>query len=202
MLLFNYSNLVDPLLRDIRDFTLSFAGMTAGDKVLDVCCGTGEQVIKYGMNGINAIGIDNDPGMLKVASNNQIKEQLTNVSFHLADAIDLPFPDGHFDYSSISFGLHDKEKTIRDRVIHEMKRVVKHGGKFIFIDYRVPLPMNMWGFVARTVEFLVGGDHYRGFKSYINGGGLSAILKEHHIREVQKTQLARGLIEVIKAAND
>ena len=202
MLLFNYSNLVDPLLREIREFVLSFTGMTTEDKVLDICCGTGEQVITYGLNGIDAIGIDNDSGMLKVALKNTIKRQLTNVSFNLANATDLPFPDGHFDYSSISCGLHVQEKKIRDRVIHEMKRVVKRGGKFIFIDFRVPLPINMWGFVARIAEFIIGGDHYRGFKSYITGGGLSAILKEHNIRELYKTQLTSGLIEIIKAAND
>lgn len=202
MLLLNYSTLIDPLLKDARSFTLSFGGMTGEDKVLDVCCGTGEQVMKYGMNGIDAVGIDNDPGMLKVAFNNQSNRQLTNISFQLADATDLPFPNDYFDYSSISFGLHDKEKTIRDRVIHEMKRVVKHGGIFIFVDYQVPLPMNMWGLAARTVEFLVGGDHYRGFRSYVNGGGLSDILEEYHMREVQKTWLMSGLIEVIKAVND
>ena len=202
MLLFNYSNIVDPLLSDIRDFIPKFASMTAEDRVLDICCGTGEQVIRYGMNGISAVGIDNDSDMLNVAHINRMKKQLTNVSFHLADATDLPFPDGCFDYSSISFGLHDKEKGIRDRVIDEMKRVVKNDGSFILIDFEVPLPRNMWGFVARIVEFLVGGDHYRGFKSYVKGGGLSVVLKEHNIREVQKTVFAGGLIGVIKATND
>lgn len=202
MLLLNYSTLIDPLLRDIRSFIPGFAGMTPGNKVLDVCCGTGEQVMTYGMKGIDAVGIDNDTDMLKVAFKNRMKRHLTNVSFQLADAINLPFPDDLFDYSSISFGLHDKVKVTRDRVIHEMKRVVKHGGIFIFIDYQVPLPMNMWGLAARTVEFLVGGDHYRGFKNYVSGGGLSEILKQHHIREGQKTQRTGGLIEVIKAAND
>ena len=202
MFLFNYSNLVDPLLRGIRDFAPAFAGMTIGDKVLDVCCGTGAQVIRYGLYGIESIGIDNDPKMMNLASTNLTKSQLKNVSVQLADATELPFPDNHFDYSSITFGLHDKDKPIRDRVIGEMKRVVKHNGKFIFIDFAVPLPKNMWGLVARTVEFLVGGEHYRGFKNYINNGGLSVILKEHSIREVQSIYCTGGLIVAIKAAND
>jgi ubiquinone/menaquinone biosynthesis C-methylase UbiE len=202
MFLFNYSNLVDPLLSDIRDFVMDFAGMTAGDRVLDVCCGTGAQVIRYGMNGIEAVGIDNDPKMLKAASKNQSKTQLTNISFHLADATDLPFSDDYFNYSSIMFGLHDKEKPIRDRVIGEMKRVVKHNGRFIFVDFEVPLPVNKWGIFARTIEFLVGGDHYRGFKSYVKGGGLPVILKEHNLRDIQKILFAGGLIGVTKAIND
>lgn len=202
MFLFNYSNLVDPLLRGIRDFAPAFAGMTVGDRVLDVCCGTGAQVIRYGLYGIEAIGIDNDPKMISLASTNLMKSQLMNVSFQLADATKLPFPDNHFDYSSITFGLHDKDKPIRDRVIGEMKRVVKHNGKFIFTDFAVPLPKNMWGLVARTVEFLVGGEHYRGFRNYINNSGLSVILKEHSIREIQSIHCTGGLIIIIKAIND
>jgi len=202
MFLFNYSNLVDPLLRDMRDSVLDFAGMTAEDRVLDICCGTGAQVIRYGMNGIEATGIDNDTNMLKAASKNKNKMQLTNISFHLADATDLPFSDDYFDYSSIMFGLHDKEKPIRDLVIGEMKRVVKHDGRFIIVDFEVPLPVNKWGIFARTIEFLVGGSHYRGFKSYIKGGGLPVILKEHNLRDIQKMLFAGGLIGVTKAIND
>jgi len=45
MFIFNYSNLIDPLLRDIREFVPGFAGMNAGNKVLDVCCGTGDYLL-------------------------------------------------------------------------------------------------------------------------------------------------------------
>ena len=202
MFLLNYSNMVDPLLRDMRDSAPVFAGMTAKDKVLDVCCGNGAQVVRYGLYGIEAIGIDSDLNMMKLACANLMKSQLTNISFRLADATELPFPDNQFDYSSITFGLHDKDKPIRDRVICEMKRVVKHNGKFLFIDFAVPLPLNMWGLVARIIEFLVGGEHYRGFKNYTNDGGLSVIIKEHSIREVERTYFAGKLIFSIKAVND
>ena len=70
------------------------------------------------------------------------------------------------------------------------------------IDIRPHRPKNMWGLVARTVEFLVGGEHYRGFKNYINNGGLSVILKEHSIREIQSIHCTGGLIVTIKASND
>jgi len=201
MFILNYSTLVDPLLSDIRKFTLNFAGMNAGDKVLDVCCGTGEQVLEYGMHGIIATGIDIDPNMLNIALKNRMKRHLENVSFQLADATDLPFPDGHFDYASISFGLHDKKKNVRDRVISEIKRVVKHGGTFIFLDFQVPLPNNVWACIARLIEFLVGGEHYLGFKDYLRSGGLATILKNHHLLEIHRTQLKGGLIVAIEATN-
>src|SRR4030042_5305916 len=107
MFMFNYETLVDPLLRDLRKFTPEFSGMKAGDKVIDVCCGTGAQVLEYGRHGIIATGIDSSQGMLKIATRNIRRQKAANVSFALADATSLPFPDGYFDYETVSLGLHD-----------------------------------------------------------------------------------------------
>ena len=202
MIIFNYETIIDPLLRDIRKFTPDFAGMKAGDRVLDVCCGTGKQVFEYGRRGIIATGIDNEQGMLKIALRNSSKHKTRNVQFRFADAANLPFPDGYLDYASISFGLHDKERLIRDRVISEIKRVVKLGGALILIDYQVPLPRNVWAAFARTIEFLAGGSHYRGFKDYLRNGGLEGIIMNHHLREHSRTYLKSGLIVMMKVAND
>ena len=98
MFIFNYETLIDPLLRDIRKFTPEFSGVNAGDRVLDVCCGTGAQVLEYGRRGIIAIGIDTSPSMLNIAARNRMRQALANVSFQLAEATNLPFPDGYFDY--------------------------------------------------------------------------------------------------------
>jgi ubiquinone/menaquinone biosynthesis C-methylase UbiE len=70
MFMFNYETLVDPLLRDLRKCTPEFSGMKVGDKVLDVCCGTGAQVFEYGRRGIIATGIDISPNMLNIATRN------------------------------------------------------------------------------------------------------------------------------------
>lgn len=198
MFIFNYSNLVDPLLRDIREFVPRFAGMNAGDRVLDVCCGTGEQVFEYGRNGITATGIDIDPNMLKKALKNKMKHNLENVSFQQADATNLPFSDCHFDCASISFGLHDKGKIDREKVVSEMKRIVKPNGTLIFIDFQVPLPTNIWALFARVIEFLVNGDHYRGFKDYLRNGGMSDLINTNHLHEVDNTLLKSGLIIAVR----
>jgi len=201
MFMFNHETLVDPLLRDLRKFTPEFSGMKAGDKVIDVCCGTGAQVLEYGRHGIIATGIDSSQDMLKIATRNRTRQKAVNVSFQLADATDVPFPDGCFDYASVSFGLHDKEKPARYQIISEMKRIVKQDGALILIDFQVPLPRNPWAVFARVIEFLAGGSHYRGFKDYIANGGLKDILKNHGLREECKTYLKSGLIAVAKVVN-
>ena len=199
MLIFSYETLIDPLLREIRGFTPEFSGMKPGDSVLDVCCGTGAQVLEYGRRGISATGIDISTSMLKVASRNTTKQKLTNVSFYLADATKLPFANNCFDYVSVSFGLHDKGRLTRYGVVSEMKRVVKQDGTLIFIDYAVPLDKSIWAGLSRTVEFLVGGEHYRGFKDYVASGGLEDILKVYHLRKDDSICLKGGLIIIIKA---
>jgi ubiquinone/menaquinone biosynthesis C-methylase UbiE len=201
MFMFNYETLVDPLLRDLRKFTPEFSGMKAGDKVIDVCCGTGAQVLEYGRRGIVATGIDISPGMLKIATRNRMRQKAVNVSFQLADATDLPFPDGYFDYATVSLGLHDKEKPVRYQIISEMKRVVKQEGALILIDYQVPLPDNLWAASARVIEFLAGVSHYQAFKDYLANGGLEDILKNHGLWEECRTYLKSGLIAAMKVVN-
>ena len=202
MIIFNYETLVDPLLRDIRKRTPEFAGMKTGDRVLDVCCGTGEQALEYGRRGLIASGLDSSREMLQAALRKRLRQKSRNVHFQLADAANLPFPDGYYDYASITFGLHDKERLIRDQVISEMKRVVKVEGTLIFIDFHIPLPKNVWAAVVRTIEFFAGGSHYRGFKDYLRNGGLEGIIMKHRLREHSRTYLKSGLVVVMKVVND
>jgi ubiquinone/menaquinone biosynthesis C-methylase UbiE len=197
--LLNYETMIDPLLVDIRKFAPEFCGMSAGDRVLDVCCGTGAQVIEYGRRGIVATGVDINPSMLKTALRNSMKNNLVNVSFYLADATELPFADNYFDYVSVSLGLHDKVSVTRYKVVSEMMRVLRPDGALIFIDYPVPPVSSIWGFLSRTVEFIAGGDHYKGFKDYVISSGLEHILEVFNLHEEKRDYLKGGLVAIIKA---
>jgi ubiquinone/menaquinone biosynthesis C-methylase UbiE len=201
MIIFNYGNLIDPLFRDVRRFTPDFAGMKAGERVIDVCCGTGAQVLEYGRRGIEAIGIDLDPNMIEAAVKNKTGSQLPNISFQLADAAALPFADGYFDYASITLALHDKEPSLQQKIVAEMKRVVKRGGSLVLIDYNVPLPLHIWAVSARVIEFAVGGSHYRSFREYLAHDGTREILKKQGLREVSRIYLKSGLLAAVKAVN-
>ena len=201
MFLINYETLVDPYLRDVRKFTLEFSGMKAGDKVIDVCCGTGAQVLEYASQGIIATGIDNNPTMLKIATRNNVR-QARDVSFQLANATKLPFPNGYFDYASISLALHDKSKPDRFAIISEMKRVIKGSGALILIDFPISLPRNVWGMSVRAIELLAGRTNYRSFKDYLANGGLDDVLMNHGLREECRTTIKRGLLVAMKAVKN
>jgi demethylmenaquinone methyltransferase/2-methoxy-6-polyprenyl-1,4-benzoquinol methylase len=151
MALLTYENIIDPLLKNVRQSIVDFAGMKAGDSALDVCCGTGAQVIEYGRRGINATGIDLDENMLSFAFRNKCLLKMENIAFYRADATALPINDKSFDFVSVSFALHDKLPDVRNAVVSEMKRVVKPGGALLFTD-----------FISPALQYLGDGCEYRG----------------------------------------
>ena len=190
---------IDPIMRGLRIQTPEFAGMKAGDRALDVCCGTGSQAFHYARMGIVAAGIDLDPRMIEVAEKNRRKQGLSNVSFQMASALDLPFEDDSFDYASISMSLHEKEMVDRDRIISEMKRVVKEEGSLVFIDYEVPFPRIPSSYLSKALEQIAGRNHWRCFKDYTEQGGLDGLLRKNHLHQEKRGSL--GPLAIIKTPN-
>lgn len=201
MLAFNWNSLLDPLFRDIRLYTPEFAGMKAGDRVLDVCCGTGDQAIHYALKSITATGVDLSPNMIRIAEIKKGKLGLGNVSFQIADALHLPFKDSFFDGASICLGLHEKERIARNLIISEMKRVVRKNGALIFTDFQVPLPQRPITCLTRAIEFIGGRNHFRCFRDYIAQGGMTEILKINRLSEEKRDYLKNGLMVIIKTSN-
>ena len=175
--------------------------MKAGDRVLDVCCGTGDQTFYYAKRGIFATGIDRNPDMLKLAEKNKRKRGLSNVSFQMADAQDLPFKDNVFDYASISFALHENERAAIDKIISEMKRIVKKSGALILMDFRVPLPKGPLLHFINAIEFMVGRNNYRCYKDYMKQGGLDGILKRNQLSRGKRDDMNNRILEIIKTGN-
>ena len=193
------NRMIEPLMRSLRIHTPELAGMNAGDRALDVCCGTGALALHYAKMGIIAAGIDLDPRVIEVAENKRRKLGLGNVSFQTANALDLPFEDNFFDYASISMSLHENERAERDKMISEMKRVVKEEGTLVFIDYKVPLPRIPSSYTSKVVELIAGREHNRYFKDYMEQGGLDELLKKNHLNEEKRGEL--GPLSIIKTPN-
>jgi ubiquinone/menaquinone biosynthesis C-methylase UbiE len=195
----NYATVIDSILRDAREYLPEFAGMKAGDSILDVCCGSGAQVYEYIRKGLSAQGVDNSQQMLDLACRYYAKSALSSASFTLADAAHLPFADGSFDFTSISLALHDKDAAMIDMILAEMKRVTRRGGGLVFMDYSVPLPRSLTGYLIRAIEFLAGEEHSRNFRHYLQNGGLSRIFANNELRLVKAERVKSGNITLMLA---
>jgi demethylmenaquinone methyltransferase/2-methoxy-6-polyprenyl-1,4-benzoquinol methylase len=60
------------------------------------------------------------------------------VTFALANAEQLPFPDHSFDVVTIAFGL--RNVTDKPRALHEMYRVLVPGGRLLVLEFSRPAP--------------------------------------------------------------
>jgi ubiquinone/menaquinone biosynthesis C-methylase UbiE len=101
------------------------AGVTAGDRVLDVACGTGivarTAAERTGPAG-RVVGLDLNEAMLTVA-----RRVRPDLDWRQGDAASLPFPDDSFDVTLCQSGLMFVPDTAA--AVAEMARVVRPGGR-------------------------------------------------------------------------
>ncbi len=111
-----------------RQAIMRALNLKTGERILDVGSGPGHQAMEMspmvGSSG-KVDGVDVSDSMLKIARTRC--EDLSNVEFHEADAVNLPFEDGTFDavMSSMVFEyLPDVSHALT-----EVHRVLKPGGR-------------------------------------------------------------------------
>lgn len=108
------------------------------DRVLDVCTGTGKLVLsltkKIGVNG-SVTGIDFCSDALEIARKN-VNSHTENITFILANAKRIPFPDSSFDSATVAFGMRNIPDTIL--ALREIHRVLKPGGGFYCLELTRP----------------------------------------------------------------
>lgn len=103
-----------------------------GEKILDLCCGTGDltREILRQQPRCEVFGADFSFGMLRGAAQKQIPD-LTN-----ADALRLPFADACFDGVSVAYGVRNFEDTRAG--LGEILRVLRPGGRLLVLEFMQP----------------------------------------------------------------
>ena len=112
---------------------VKLAGPAEGQRVLDLCCGTGDVAFALAQCGADVIGIDFSQPMLNhaTARNNE-----STVTFKRGDALDIKQPDNHFELVTIAYGLRNLASF--EDGLREMHRVTKPGGKLLVLDFGKP----------------------------------------------------------------
>ena len=104
-------------------------------KLLDLAAGTGDITFGWLKRGGGPVVMsDINEAMLSVGRDRATSNgYLGDIEFLVADAENLPLPDGTFDRVSMAFGL--RNCTNKDKVIAEARRVLKPGGKFLVLEF-------------------------------------------------------------------
>lgn len=148
-------------------------GVQAGEKVLDVACGTGNTAIPAARAGAVVTGVDIAPNLIEYARE-RAKSEGVNCRFEEGDAEALAFEDGSFDTVVTMFGAMFAPRP--ERVAAELIRVCRSGGRIamanwtptgfagrmfkLMASYVPPPPMpppTLWGDEATVRERLKTG---------------------------------------------
>src|SRR4051812_12293760 len=105
------------------------AGIKAGQRVLDVACGTGVVSVTAARKGAKVTGLDLTPELLAVARENS-RSAGVEIDWHEGDVENLPFDANTFDVVVSQFGHMFAPRP--DVAVREMLRVLKPGGTIAF----------------------------------------------------------------------
>ncbi len=107
-------------------------GIKPCDRVIDICCGTGDltRIIKQIEPDADVTGIDFSEKMLEIAFR---KNENNRIEYLQGDATSLPYPDNTFDFAVMGFGLRNIQNA--EKAVEEIYRILKPGGCFMHLDF-------------------------------------------------------------------
>ena len=133
--------LLESLTATVAPHLVRFAGIRAGQKVLDVGCGTGVVSLTAARAGANVQGLDLTPELVARARENAALMKL-DAAFQEGDAEALPFPDATFDVVVSQFGHMFAPRP--DVTLAQMLRVLKPGGTIAFSTWPPEVFVGSW----------------------------------------------------------
>lgn len=127
-----------------KAMTIAKANPQPGETLIDVAGGTGDLARAFvdaaekararrGGDPARAVVADINEAMLNAGRARGADARLT---WTVADAENLPFPDASADCVTIAFGI--RNVTNRDRALAEMRRVLKPMGRFLCLEFSRP----------------------------------------------------------------
>jgi len=132
----------------LRDLALDEIGPSIPGAVLQVACVYGNFTERL-VERLEPTGrldvVDVAPVQLE-----NLKEKLngaTRIGVHHQDSTNLHFADASYDCVVVFFLLHEQPEDVRAQTIAQALRVVKPGGKVVFVDYHRPDRTNPFRYI-------------------------------------------------------
>ncbi len=148
-------------------------GETKGS-VLDLGCGTGEYAPLFAPD--RYVGVDLWPPFVRYAST-----RLRIFDFLVGDAERLPFVDHQFDHVLVNGVIHHMDDSSADRLLAEVRRVVRPSGSVLIIE---DIPSSAANLPGRLMHAMDQGDHIRKSEAY------RALLERH--LDIKRTEAYRS----------
>lgn len=144
-----FSNFYDFIIRlhsrdiegSLRRFISEKTNLSKGDRVLDLCSGTGSVAIELakwvGKKGL-VVGLDFSRGMIKKAKEKAKNSKIDGIHLVQANASQLPFKECSFHGVTCSHAFYELKGYERVEAINEVARVLVDGGRFCLMEHAKP----------------------------------------------------------------
>jgi len=185
----NKAKLYDPLLyvflNPIRKAVLDELGEYKEKAIVDLCCGTGNQLKILAENDFKSLHcLDISDSMLNIA-----KQSNFNINIYNEDATKTSFEDEKFDIALISFAIHEKDRDTQERFLEEAHRILKKDGMLLIVDYDYDKSTSkiVSGFIT-IIERIAGEEHYKNYRNYIQNNGLLSLINNEKFQLIKKNR--------------
>jgi ubiquinone/menaquinone biosynthesis C-methylase UbiE len=140
----------------LRDAALNEIGPTFEGRNLQVACVYGD----FSQRAASRLSKESRLDIVDVApvQLENVKKKVksfANVFLHHDDSSDLGFEDDAFDNVVVFFLLHEQPEAVREQTVREALRVVRPGGKVVFVDYHRPKRFNPFRYVMIPILHLL-----------------------------------------------
>jgi demethylmenaquinone methyltransferase/2-methoxy-6-polyprenyl-1,4-benzoquinol methylase len=169
-----------------------------GDRVLDVCCGTGDLAVAAQEAGGKVTGLDFSERMLERA-----RGKSGEIDWVAGDALAMPFADGSYDAATVGFGVRNFEDLPRG--LAELRRVLVPGGRLAILEITRPEGLlapfyRFWfdGVIPLTGKLLPGGSAYTylpaSVRRFPDPQGLAKLMDDAGFDEIRWRLFAGGIV--------
>jgi ubiquinone/menaquinone biosynthesis methyltransferase len=180
------------------------AHITAGDRVIDLACGTGDIAFAAAARGADAVGLDITPRMIDLARAKR-RPGTGRPQFLVGDMMALPFAAGSADVVTTGYGLRNVPNL--SDAIDEIARVLGPGGRVLSLDFNRPrspivraVYLSYLTVVGSALGWVLHGDPdtYRyipeSVKRYPGAEGVADLLRARGFDAVRVIPLMGGLM--------
>ena len=169
-----------------------------GDRVLDVCCGTGDLAVEAERRGGRVVGVDFSERMLERA-----RRKSGTIEWVQGDALSLGFADDEFDVVTVGFGVRNFADL--ERGLGELARVLRPGGRLAVLEITRPSGVlrpffRLWFDVVVPIagSVLPGGKAYTylpaSVRRFPGADDLSGLLERAGFENVSYRLLGGGIV--------
>ena len=182
----------------VRHNMLDVVDLKPGDKVLDMCCGSGGATFVIAErvgdeSNIKAIDLSN--GQIQMAKK---RNHFSNIEFMVMDASNTDFAESEFDKVIIPHALHEMPRATRLAVLKEARRILADGGTLAVLEMDNPPGLFLRLFIGLWWFYWLPFNFETPTRRDMLKHGLVEEVRKAGFNNVSKSSVYNGVLQVVQ----